>query len=255
MTAHDWFVEHRTEYAARVLNDSEMQAFEEHLARCDDCNAAARRIEEELRWLPMGVAPVTPRPGLQRRILDHAVGRAPARWQQWSIPIGIAASLISAAIGWQIGHQAVREPLAAPVASTPAPQLVPDARLTALQDTLSIMRQAARVMQTKIRMHGKEGGMVIFADAKTHRWNVVVHGLPTAPADARYQFWFITADGMVRGAAVNVSPGTPMIFTTGMPEQAHGEVLGAALTMEPTTATNGPPRGKTLAHLMLAEGA
>lgn len=255
MTAHDWFIEHRTEYAARVLDADEMRDFEEHLARCEACRVAVQRIDEELRWLPMGAAPVTPRPGLQRRILDHAVGRSPTRWQRWGIPIGMAASLISGVVGWQVGQQSVREPLAPPVASTPAPQPVPDTRLAALQDTLSIMRHAARVMQAKIRMHGKEGGMVIFADAKTHRWNVVVHGLPAAPADARYQFWFITAAGMVRGAAVNVSPGTPMIFTTGMPEQAHGEVLGAALTMEPTTATSGPPRGKQLAHLMLAEGA
>jgi len=107
------------------------------------------------------------------------------------------------------------------------------------------------VLQARIMMHGKEGGMVIFADAQTHRWNVVVHGLPAAPADGRYQFWFICADGMVRGAEVTVDPAKPMIFTTGMPVPSAGAVLGAALTIEPMTAVSGPPRGKTLAHIML----
>ena len=40
------------------------------------------------------------------------------------------------------------------------------------------------------------------------------------------------------------------MFTTGMPPTG-GAVLGAALTMEPMDADSGPPRGKTLAHLML----
>ena len=251
MTAHDWFIEHRTEYAARALSSEELATFEEHLGHCEACREAVQRIEQELRWLPMGVSPVTPRPGLERRILEHAVGRTPARWRTWGVPIGIAASLVSGVVGWQLGHSATREPLAPPVAAVVAPPVVDDARLVALQDTVSIMRQAARVMQAKIMMHGKEGGLVIFADPKTHRWNVVVHGLPQAPASARYQFWFITADGMVRGAEVHVNPTSPMIFTTGMPLATRGAVLGAALTMEPLNVTDGPPRGKELAHVML----
>jgi hypothetical protein len=79
---------------------------------------------------------------------------------------------------------------------------------------------------------------------------VVVHGLPPAPAGTRYQFWFICADGMVRGTEIPGADARPTIFTTGMPPTG-GAVLGAALTMEPMDADSGPPRGKTLAHLML----
>jgi anti-sigma-K factor RskA len=256
MTAHDWFIEHRTEYAARTLSADEMATFREHLERCDSCPDAVRRIEDELRWLPMGVSPVTPRPGLERRILEHAVGRGQGRMQRFAVPFGIAASIVSGFAGWQLGQAAAREAATPTVAAVVAPPsvAVPDSitsKLAALQDTLSIMRQAARVMQAKIMMHGKEGGLVIFADARTHRWNVVVHGLPKAPANERYQFWFITADGMVRGAEVQVNAASPMIFTTGMPAPDHGEVLGAALTMEPMDAREGPPRGRELAHVML----
>ena len=262
MTAHDWFIERRTEYAARVLEPAEMALFAEHLLRCSDCPAAVKQIEDELAWLPMAAAPATPRPGLQRDILDHALGRSPRGLRRWSLPIGIAASLISGVVGWQLGQRnAVVSPvlvasvpvIAAPTTSgaTASPvTTVATQELAALQDTLSIMKQAAKVMQAKIMMHGKEGGMVIFADAKTHRWNVVVHGLP-APTNGKYQFWFICADGMVRGTEVSVDPTKPMIFTTGMPDPARGAVLGAALTIEPMDGAAGPPRGRTLAHILL----
>lgn len=255
MTAHDWFIEHRIEFAAGTLGAGEMETFREHIARCDSCPDAVRRIEDELRWLPMGVSPVTPRPGLERRILEHAVGRSPGRLRRYAVPFGIAASLVSGLAGWQLGQYTARASTASAVAvAPPAPSPAPDTlsvQLAALADTLSIMRQAARVMQARIMMHGKEGGMVIFADPRTHRWNVVVHGLPKAPANERYQFWFITADGMVRGAEVRMDAASPMLFTTGMPAPDHGAVLGAALTMEPLSASDGPPKGKELAHVML----
>ena len=262
MTAHDWFVERRTEYAARVLEPAEMALFAEHLLRCPVCPAAIKLIEDELAWLPMAAAPATPRPGLQRDILDHALGRSARGMRRWSLPIGIAASLISGVLGWQLGQRNAVVPPAViatapgvPASETPGVPTIPVSsvatqELAALQDTVSIMKQAAKVMQAKIMMHGKEGGMVIFADAKTHRWNVVVHGLP-APTNGKYQFWFICADGMVRGTEVSVDPTRPMIFTTGMPAPARGAVLGAALTFEPMDERGGPPRGKTLAHIML----
>jgi len=78
----------------------------------------------------------------------------------------------------------------------------------------------------------------------------VVHGLPAAPAGTGYQFWFICADGMVRGSAILASGAGSTMFTTGMPETG-GAVLGAALTLEPLGAATGPPQGRELAHLML----
>jgi anti-sigma-K factor RskA len=258
MTAHDWFIEHRTEYAAGALEPGEMARLAEHLERCVECRAAVHRIESDVRWLPMAVAPVTPRPGLQREILRHATRRAGSGLSRWRLPVGIAAALFSGLIGWQLGQRNVQHGVSPAVALTPSGPLSSGSlptptlatRFAALQDTVSIMRQAAKVMQATIMMHGKEGGMVIFADASTHRWNVVVHGLPQAPADGRYQFWFVCSDGMVRGAAVNVNPTTPVVFTTGMPVQPCN-VMGAALTIEPMQETDGPPRGKELAHVLL----
>ena len=102
-------------------------------------------------------------------------------------------------------------------------------------------------------MGDTRGGLVIFADEVTHRWNVVVHGLPPAPtAGHRYQFWFICDDGMVRGPEVAGDTLRTTMFTTGMPQpQSCPVVKGAALTEEPMEDAHGPPRGKSLAHLML----
>jgi len=49
---------------------------------------------------------------------------------------------------------------------------------------------------------------------------------------------------------VNTSPEHPAVLTMGMPKEG-GNVLGAALTVEPVGATTGPPQGQVLAHLML----
>lgn len=243
MKAHDWFVEHRTEFATRTLDPDDETVFREHLARCEECRAEVNRIEQELGWLPLGVMPVTLRPGLRRRLVDHALGVSHRQPGGWWIAAAAAACVISGGIGWTAG---TRHATAVAVVDSL------DAReLAALEDTVSIMRGAAKVMQATLTMDGKEGGVVIFADAKSHRWNVVMHGLPAAPPGMRYTFWFITTEeGMVRGNDVPFDAVRPAMFTTGMPDRG-GQVMGAAITLEPRASVAGPPQGKHLVHLML----
>jgi len=242
MMPHEWFIEHRIEYVAGTLEADDAGTFEAHLAQCGECRADVARIEADLAWLPMGAPPVPPRPGLRRRIVQHALEGPRRRTPRWVAPAAVAASLLLAAGVW-LGARADAQQARSTLA-------VERARVMALEDTLSVIRQAGRVLYADLEMGAARGGLVIFADATTHRWSVVVHGLPPAPAGERYQFWFITEDGMVRGAEVPPSERRPMMFTTGMPERG-GEVRGAALTVEPAGSADGPPRGKQLAHLML----
>jgi hypothetical protein len=111
------------------------------------------------------------------------------------------------------------------------------------------MRGAGRVLQASIEMDGREGGILIFDDSVTHRWNVVVHGLPPAPEGKVYRFWFICEEKMVRGAEVEAG-GSPALFTLPMPPDG-GKVMGAALTVESVATPPMEPRGRTLAELML----
>jgi anti-sigma-K factor RskA len=242
MTPHEWFVEHRVDYATRTLDPDDERTFATHLDRCEECRADVARIEAELAWLPMAVPPAPPRPGLRRRIVQHVLEGGARRTPRWAVPAAIAAALLLAAGGWLAGRSGTS------ALETALAQR--SARVAALEDTLSVIRQAGRVLQAQVEMGEARGGLVIFADETTHRWNVVVHGLPPAPAGGRYQFWFICADGMVRGAEVRMDRGGSMMFTTGMPETG-GKVMGAALTVEPMDNGDGPPRGKSLAHLML----
>jgi anti-sigma-K factor RskA len=239
--AHDWFVEHRVEYATRILDGDDIATFEAHLVNCEDCRREVSRLETELAWLPMSLPPAAPRPGLRRRIIQYTLDGTRAPKPRWLLPAVAAASVLLAFGGWAAGRQRTHA-LQAEVTAL-------QARTAALEDTLSVMRRAGRILQTSVEVGDRRGGLVIFADETTHRWSVVVHGLPPAPPGTGYQFWFICADGMVRGSAILADAGSKM-FTTGMPETG-GAVLGAALTLEPLGVATGPPQGKQLAHLML----
>lgn len=242
MKAHDWFVEHRVEYATRILDGDDIATFEAHLVNCEDCRLEVSRIETELAWLPMSLPPTAPHPGLRRRIIQYVLDGTRAPGPRWLLPAALAASVLLAFGGWAAGRQRAQ------ALKTEVTAL--QARTAALEDTLSVMRRAGRILQTSVEVGDRRGGLVIFADETTHRWSVVVHGLPPAPPGTGYQFWFICADGMVRGSAILVAGAGSTMFTTGMPK-AGGAVLGAALTMEPLGAATGPPQGKELAHLML----
>ena len=240
MTAHDWFLEHRAAWVARALDADEARSFRDHLKRCPDCRAAVAELEGELAWLPMGVAPVAPRPGFRREALDRALGRKARRG--WILPLALAASLL-VAVGllFQLERRigALEDDVAAERTA-----------LAALQDTMSVARQAGRMLHASFAMDGKTCGMMILADEHTHRWSVVVHGLPPARAGEKYQFWFITDGGMKQGVALEVVPGKVATFTTGMPP-GGARVMGAALSVEPMD--NGGPemKGPELAKIML----
>jgi hypothetical protein len=244
MKPHEWFVEHRLDYATRTLDGEDARTFAAHLGGCEECRREITLIESDLKWLPMALRPVPPRPGLRRRIIDGVLEGRNRRRQPWMLPAALAASALLVAGGWYLGGARAR--------ALQRELEVRRAAMTALQDTLSIMRQAGRVLQASVEVGDARGGVVIFADETTHRWNVVIHGLPPAPAGHRYQFWFICADTMVRGTEVAVDALRPTMFTTGMPQpQLCPAVKGAALTEEPLADGEGPPRGKSLAHLML----
>ena len=119
-----------------------------------------------------------------------------------------------------------------------------------VRDTLAILQTADRVRHATITLGGERGGLVLFADDKTHRWNVVVYGVLAPRPGEVFQFWFITDEGMVRGMEVPARATGPALLTMCMPPTG-GKVMGAALTLEPGDRTGQRPAGKELVHLIL----
>jgi len=240
MSTHDWYIENRAGFVARSLEAGEERTFRDHLVRCEECSREVARLERELGWLPMGAAPVTPPPGFSRRMAADVLDR-PNRWRRW-LPLAAAAVLAlasgSAVLSERNEGRDLRDLL-----------LARESRFAALEDTLSVLRRANMVLQTQISMNGHQGGMLIFQDAASHRWCVIVHGLPPAPVGNKYQFWFITESGMVRSVEVNAEMERPAFMTLPMPGVA-APVMGAALTMEPVVNRSDEPRGPTLAHVV-----
>ena len=244
MNSHDWFVEHRQDYAARVLDPDDERAFADHLGRCVACRSAVEGLERELAWLPMGVAPVQPRPGFRWLAMRAVLGPTPRRtpWTFW-VPIAAAAGVALWA-GLAFRSAVARE-------SALEGQLATSRRrLAALGDTVATLRGAARILQANIAWANRKGGLLIFEDGVTHQWNVVLHGLPPAPAGMAYQFWFICVDGMVKSVELKPLGDGPLFVTLGMPSSG-GAVLGAALSVERLGSVGSEPQGTELVHLML----
>ena len=239
MTPHDWYVEHRAAWVARALEAKEERLFADHLRRCPECRAEVAALEQELGWLPMGAPPAAPRPGLTREIADRVL-RRPSAWRRFGPGLAAAATMLLA-LGLGVRERRQLAEVEARLADR-------ERRLAAVEDTLSVIRSAGRVVVHEIAMDGHRGGLLIFQDERSHRWNVVVHGLPAAPAGSVYQFWFVTESGMVKSVSLPMDGSRPAFATVSMPE-TPAPVMGAALTVEPMPATSDEPQGREIAHV------
>jgi hypothetical protein len=240
MRTHDWYVANRSAFVIRTLESEEEQSFSEHLSGCEECTHEVARLEQDLAWLPMAVTPGAPRSGFARRATVRIL-RKRSPWRQ-RLPWLLAAAGLLAAVGLGFRDRAERGRLQAVVADR-------DRRLAALTDTLSVLRQAHAVQQASISMPGHRGGLLIVQDPSSHRWTVIVHGLPPAPSGNIYQFWFITETGMVRSVEVNADTLRPAFMTLPMPP-ASAPIMGAALSVEPALSRSSEPMGPMLAHIM-----
>jgi hypothetical protein len=239
VTPHDWYVEHRAAWVAGALEPRERRLFADHLPRCADCRGEITRLEQELGWLPMATAPAAPRPGFSREIAERVLHRR-SRWRRFGPGLAAAAAVL-AAVGVAAGEHRRR-------AETESLLAERTRRLAAVEDTLSVIRGAARVVHHEIAMDGHRGGLLIFQDETSHRWNVVVHGLPAAPPGSTYQFWFVTESGMVKSVELPMEPNRTAFATVSMP-LTPGPVMGAALTVEPMAARSDQPMGREIAHV------
>ncbi len=253
MTEHHWFGDHLLEFATEQLSPDDVRLVEEHLRHCVDCRTEVAAIRDDLRYLPMGAAPVPPRPGFNARVLRAAAGpTTPGRVNStpWIIAALAASTVIAAGIALQRDRD-VRE-VGTAIAALRADLDAARAESAALGDTLSIVRKAGKVVYASLTMPGQQGGVVLFDDPTTHRWQVVAHGLPALPAGQRYQFWFVCENGMALGVPMTRTAAGLALLTTDMPEAPPGRVMGAAITIESDQdAPSASVHGQKIATLLL----
>lgn len=240
MTVHDWYVEHRVAFATRSLAASDEALFANHLARCEACRLAVAEIERELAWLPLGVSPVAPRPGLTRQLLEGVLRRRRSRWWAWAAVVATAASVMLALF--------VRTSVSRQITGLRMALAAREGQLVAIQDSLSAILGAERVLQETIRGPGYVGGFLLFYDQDTQRWNVVVHDLPPARSGETYQLWFVSGRGLLPGPEVRVDGSRPTFLVLPAPS-ASSDIVGAALTLGPIAGPAGRVRGVELARL------
>jgi hypothetical protein len=120
-------------------------------------------------------------------------------------------------------------------------------RLTALEDSLSSILGAERVLQRPISGPGYDGGVLIFYDRDTERWNVVVHDLPPAPTGKSYQLWFLSSRGLSPGPELHPNGARPTFVALSTPSPSS-DLLGAVLTLG-SSAGPGTSPGVELARL------
>jgi hypothetical protein len=240
MTAHDWYLENRVAFATRVLEPKEESVFTNHLTRCEECRRAVAQLERDLAWLPLGLAPAPPRPGFEHDLIERVVRGQPTRWRRWAAAFATAASLVGALAVWTEARREIRGLRSALDAR--------QGRLNAIEDSLSAILGAERVLQETIKGPGYEGGFLLFYDQDTERWNVVVHDLPPARAGETYQLWFVTGRGLLPGPELRANGQRPTFLTLPAPGPTS-DVVGAVLAVGPAGGAAGRPRGIELARL------
>jgi hypothetical protein len=237
MRAHQWFVEHREDFVIGVLERREREAFRDHLRRCPECREAVEAADHDLRWLPLGAAPVPVPPGMVRRLATGVLER-PARRRRWLVPAALAAAAL-AAIGLATRERRATRDLEVELARLRAALAAQDAALAAAIDTLRSIRMANRVLQTELGVAGRRARVVVFETDRTRQWTVMVTGLPPAPTGQRYAIWFVCERGMRQGAALPRADGT-IVLVVSKPTDL-GAVLAASVTLESVAMSNGMP--------------
>ena len=203
-------------YAVDALDDQEREAYETHLAGCDQCLAELARLRESATVLATS-ASVAPPPELKNRVMAEVRNQAApvvpiesrrSRWSSWA-PLAVAA--LAALV---LGVVAVVQTIARNDLSGPSGVVA--AAEAAANDPGSIVTD----FETD---DGVVGQVVLTADGEGF---LIPSDLDPLDEARTYQLWVLTPDEQAISAGVLGNDPAPSRFTW------SGEVAGFALTRE-----------------------
>jgi anti-sigma-K factor RskA len=207
-------------YALDALDADERRAFEEHLARCEDCRAAVASFQEAAAELAYDADAPPPPPPLRERILAEAARErpnvVPLRRRRWALPVAATVAAAAAVTAIALGIWAVDL----------SRQL--DDERAASRSSQEVAELLADPTARQIALDGADGVLVV--DDETGNGWLVVRGLDEAPAEKTYEAWVIE-DDRARAAGLFAGGGAPTVVALAEPVP-EGAVVAVTLERE-----------------------
>ena len=162
-------------YALDALDASELEAFEEHLARCPECRENVASFQAAAAELAYDADAPAPSPVLRNRILTQAASErptvaAPAPRRRWALPVAATAAVAAGCAALALAFWAAD-----------LSQQVDD--LQARQHTADeVAIMLANPNAERVPLEGANGVLVV--DSETQEGHLLVFGLEEAPRGA-----------------------------------------------------------------------
>ena len=174
-------------YALDALEGNDLEAFEEHLARCAECRENVTTFQRAAAELAYDVDAPEPPAALRNRILDQAASErpkvVPLPRRRWALPVAAAAAVAAgiAAVGLAFWAADLSQQLD----DVQAEQHRANEALIALIDPSA----------SHFALEGADGVLVV--DAESGEGSLVISGLEGAPSEKTYEAWVIEGDQAV----------------------------------------------------------
>jgi anti-sigma-K factor RskA len=171
-------------YALDALEGKDLEAFEEHLARCAECRENVETFQRVAAELAYDVDAPEPPTGLRDRILDRAAAERPKvvalPRRRWALPVAATAAVAAGIAAVALAFWAAD--LSQQVDELQADQHQANEALIALIDPSA----------SHYALDGADGVLVV--DNETGEGKLVISGLASAPSDKTYEAWVIEGD-------------------------------------------------------------
>jgi len=174
-------------YALDALDASELEAFEDHLARCAECRENAASFQAVASELAYEAEAPAPPQALRERILADARREQPKvvslPRRRWAFPVAATAAVAAgcAAVGLAFWAADLSQQL--------------DEQRDAAHLSEEAVAALAQADTRRIPLDGANGVLVV--DDETGKGWLVVLGLEEAPSAKTYEAWVIEGDAAV----------------------------------------------------------
>jgi anti-sigma-K factor RskA len=174
-------------YALDALEGKDLEAFEEHLARCAECRENVATFQRVAAELAYDVEAPAPPAGLRDRILDQAAAERPKvvalPRRRWAFPVAATAAVAAGIAAVALAFWAAD--LSQQVDDLQADQHRANEALIALIDPSA----------SHFALEGADGVLVV--DNESGEGKLVISGLASAPSDKTYEAWVIEGNQAV----------------------------------------------------------